>query len=66
MIGDHMSVRSTCASQPNEVDPLPALAELKPVLRRFQKRSASRALIIAACLYTDSLQKQVKKIFAIH
>src|SRR3984893_4779219 len=40
-----MSLSSTCASQSNEVDPLPALAELKPVLMRFQKRSASRALI---------------------
>jgi omega-6 fatty acid desaturase (delta-12 desaturase) len=48
MIGDHMSLSSTCASQSNEVDPLPALAELKPVLTRFQKRSASRALIQVA------------------
>ncbi len=43
-----MSLSSTCTSQSSEVDPLPALAELKPVLIRFQKRSASRALIQVA------------------
>jgi len=43
-----MSLSSHSASRPSEVERFPALTDLRPVLIRFQKRSASRALIQVA------------------